>query len=119
MHELSIAESIVDIIHQYVEPEQLSRVQTVSVAIGALAGVVPDSLVFGFTAITAGTPLAQARLELRHIPFVVTCPTCNTVAELTPGLARCPACGGLDTMIVSGTELNVTEIELFEPEASP
>ncbi len=119
MHELSIAESIVDIIHQYVEPEKLPLVRAVSVKVGSLSGVVPDSLEFGFTAITAGTPLADARLELHLVPFVLKCGTCNAVAELAPGVALCPECGSLNTTAVSGTELNVTEIELYEPEELP
>ncbi|MBX2991047.1 MAG: hydrogenase maturation nickel metallochaperone HypA [Bacteroidetes bacterium] len=74
MHELSIAESIVDIIRQYFEEKELPRVYDVSVKIGALAGVVPDSLEFSFAAITADTPLpnSDCGLCLCRLLFIAT-----------------------------------------------
>lgn len=116
MHELSIAESIVDLIHQYVDEEKRPLVRKVSVKIGAISGVVADSLEFGFTAITANTPLQHARLVIVHVPFVLECHSCHSIRQLAAGVAICPACGSFNTTTISGTELNVAEIELLEPE---
>jgi hydrogenase nickel incorporation protein HypA/HybF len=55
MHELSIAQSIVEIVHQYVPVGNCRSVKTVRVLVGEHAGVVPDSLSFCFEAITAET----------------------------------------------------------------
>jgi hydrogenase nickel incorporation protein HypA/HybF len=112
MHELSIAQSIVDIVGQYVAPEQAADVSTVNVRIGALAGVVPDSLTFCFTAITAGTPLARAILAVDFVPYQVSCTVCGTTSHAEPGLALCPHCGSAETIVLSGTELQVVDIEL-------
>jgi hydrogenase nickel incorporation protein HypA/HybF len=112
MHELSIAQSIVDIVGQYVTPEQVADVRTVNVRIGALAGVVPDSLTFCFTAITAGTSLAQANLAVDFVPYRVSCTACHTTSHAEPGLALCPHCGSAETAVLSGTELQVVDIEL-------
>ena len=64
MHELSIAQSILEIIQQHISESDWERVEAVRLKIGAFAGVVPDSLEFSFQAITAETSLNHARLEI-------------------------------------------------------
>ncbi len=63
MHELSIAQNIVDIVQQYVPGEAMGDVRFVRVRVGGLSGIVPESLEFSFSAIVAGTPLGSARLD--------------------------------------------------------
>ncbi len=112
MHELSFAQSIVDIIHQSVPTDELRDVRIVRLKIGALSGVVADSLDFCFTAISAETPLARARLDIEQIPFAVLCNSCQKTFVNDIGYVVCPECGGVETTVVSGRELQLTEIEL-------
>lgn len=112
MHELSFAENIVDIIHQSVPRNELQDVRVVRLKIGALSGVVADSLDFCFTAISAETPLVKARLEIEQIPFAVRCNVCRKTFVNDIGFVVCPECGAIDTTVVSGRELQITEIEL-------
>jgi hydrogenase nickel incorporation protein HypA/HybF len=112
VHELSFAENIIDIIHQSVPADELESVRIVRMKIGALSGVVPDSLEFCFSAISAQTQLAQARLEIEQIPFTVLCNSCRKTFVSDIGFMVCPDCGGAETTVVSGTELQVSEIEL-------
>jgi hydrogenase nickel incorporation protein HypA/HybF len=119
MHELSIAQSIVEIVGQYVPPDEQGRVRTVTVRVGAMAGVVPDSLEFCFNAIVHHTPLADAVMALEFVPFVVACNSCNQTGEAEPGIAICPRCGSADTEVRSGTELQVVSIDVDEPIGAP
>jgi len=112
MHELSIAESIVDIVHQYVAPERLHDVRTVSVKVGTFSGVVPDSLEFSYQAINAGTPLERSYLTLEIIPFMVQCRDCMRESVSENGVVLCPECSSSNTIILSGNELQVKDIEL-------
>ncbi len=112
MHELSIAESIVDIVHQYVDQERLPDVRSVSVTVGTFSGVVPDSLEFSYQAINAGTPLERSYLALERIPFVVHCRDCRRESVSDDGVVVCPACSSANTEILSGRELQVKDIEL-------
>ena len=48
MHELSVAQNIVEIIQQHIPESELERVIAVRLKIGAAAGIVPDSLEFSF-----------------------------------------------------------------------
>jgi len=117
MHELSVAQSIVEIIQQHVPPAEWHRVAAVRCKIGMSAGVVPDSLAFSFQAITAESFLSQATLEIESIPFRIHCRACGTTKENEAGWAMCSSCGSMETTILSGYEMQITEIELSEPVA--
>lgn len=110
MHELSIAESILDIIREHVPGD--AGVRSVRLRIGEMSGVVPDSLEFCFAAITQGTPLAGVKLEINQIPYRISCKRCGSESRTEPGMALCPLCGSSETTIVGGTELQVVEIEV-------
>ncbi len=53
-------------------------------------------------------------LITEYIPFRVHCRTCNTNSENEEGFAVCGKCGSTDIQILSGTELQIKEIELEE-----
>lgn len=112
MHELSIAENIVEIIHQHVEKDRLMDVRSVRVKVGAYSGVVADSLEFSYQAITTATELEYSFLVLERIPFVVECLDCTQRSENDDGVTQCPMCESFNTKIVSGRELQVIDIEL-------
>ncbi|MFZ4620160.1 MAG: hydrogenase maturation nickel metallochaperone HypA [Bacteroidota bacterium] len=112
MHELSIAENIVEIIHQYVPKEERTRVRHVFTSVGEHSGVVGDSLEFSFQAITISTDLEKATLEIETVPFIIKCKDCSKESRTEMGSRQCPECSSLNTTVVSGTELRVREIEM-------
>jgi hydrogenase nickel incorporation protein HypA/HybF len=115
MHELSVAQSIVEIIQQHVPQSEWQRVAAVRCKIGASAGVVPDSLMFSFQALTAESFLNHAKLEIELVPFRIHCLSCGVTGENEAGWALCSQCGSTKTTILSGSEMQLTEIELSEP----
>jgi hydrogenase nickel incorporation protein HypA/HybF len=114
LHELSFAENIVEIIHKSVPAEELEDVRIIRMKIGALSGIVADSLDFCFSAISAQTSLANARLEIENVPFSVQCNSCRKTFINDIGIVVCPECGGIDTNVVAGRELQLIEIELAD-----
>ena len=64
MHELAIAESLVD---RVVERTAGRQVVAVTVRIGDAAGVVADALAFSFDVVTVDTPIAGARLVVEEV----------------------------------------------------
>ena len=117
MHELSIAQGIVDIIRQYVPEEQTADVRLVKIRVGPLAGVVPDSLDFCFGAIVNDTPLSTARLDIEEVQLQSQCGGCGEVFTVEGAYFLCPRCGSSDVKVISGTELQVVEIELLDRQA--
>ena len=114
MHELSIAQGIVDIIGQYVPEAQAADVRVVKIRVGQMAGVVPDSLEFCFGAIASGTPLEQARLDIEETPVRSRCKACGEEFTVEGSTFLCPSCGSIEITVLSGTELQVIEIELVD-----
>lgn len=114
MHELSLAQSIVDIVHQYVPDEQGNSVRSIKLRVGDLSGVVADSLEFCFSAITSETSLCAATLQIERVPFTLLCRNCKNSFTSELGIVVCPACGGNNTEVVAGTEMQVVEIEMVD-----
>lgn len=111
MHELSIAQEIINIVDQYV-PDQKSSVSSVYIKIGKLSNVIVDSLVFCFDAIKSESDYENAKLVVDEIPMRLRCKDCCSESDITNYTAYCPNCRGSNTELISGNELNVTEIEI-------
>ncbi len=116
MHELSIAQNILEIVHQYIPPEDRHRVVKVGMKVGELSGVVVESLEFCFGAVNAGTPMEGAQLNIERIPLQAECRTCRSRFHVEESVFRCPDCGSTDLEITTGRELQVTDIELRDGE---
>jgi hydrogenase nickel incorporation protein HypA/HybF len=114
MHELSIAQSIVDIVQQHVPDCREGAVEWVRIQVGQLAGVVPESLEFCFSVIVSDTPLSGARLEIDYVATKSRCTACDESFFMEKPAFRCPSCGGSELKLISGTELQVVEIQIRE-----
>ena len=116
MHELSIAQNIVEIVRQSVPADEITNITAIKLKIGEMAGVVADSLEFGFQAITSETELEKAKLQIEKVPFVFKCNECGKESSNEFGMTICPHCNSTDTKILSGMEIQVIEVELKEKE---
>jgi hydrogenase nickel incorporation protein HypA/HybF len=112
MHELSVASSIIEIIQRSVPPESHRSIQSVNIRVGEQAGVVPDSLLFYFDILRGETDFKNARLLIEEVPFLIFCASCDKTLSSDTGFLVCPECGGTRTRVVSGTEMQVVDIEL-------
>ena len=118
MHELSIAQNIVEIVGDSLSANGGGKLKSVKVRIGELAGVVPDSLEFCFTAITKGTTMEEAKLEIERTGIVGRCTDCGTDSAVEGLVFRCPLCGSVEMKLISGNELQVVEIEVDDEDAN-
>jgi hydrogenase nickel incorporation protein HypA/HybF len=115
MHELSIAQNIMEIVLKHV-PDEV-RIRSIKVAVGRLSGVIPESLEFCFGSVIDDTPLDGAQLEIERIPVKARCSTCNEMFTKDDDTVYiCPACGSTDLEFITGTELKVVEVAIAEDE---
>ena len=114
MHELSLAQGIIDIVQRSLPPDNSQTVSAVRLKIGDLAGVVIESLEFCFTALVRETPLEGAVLQVERVPVQAVCLTCSSAFAVNENSYRCPQCGAGQLNIISGRELQVTEIEVHD-----
>lgn len=114
MHELSIAQGILDVVRDHVTDVQASHVRGVQLRLGRMSGVVPESLEFCFEAIVAGSAFAQARLVIERVPVRGTCRVCAAAFEIPAPVFLCPQCGSGRVWVTSGSELEVVQVELVD-----
>jgi hydrogenase nickel incorporation protein HypA/HybF len=114
MHELGIAQNILQIVQQSVPENQAADVRLIRIRVGQLSGVVPDSLDFCFSAIANDTKLQGAKLEIEQVPITSECKDCRRRFRISEMDFSCPACKSSNLELVSGRELEIIEIELAD-----
>lgn len=115
MHELSIAQAIVNAAERHAGGR---RVVKVEVSVGHLRQVVPSSLQFAFGLLIEGTPLAGAELALNEVPATVRCKACEARSAIDGFPMLCGNCGSEQVEIVAGEELSIDALEVeTTPEA--
>ena len=114
MHELGIAQNILEIVRQSVLKEQIEAVRGIKVRVGQLSGVVPDSLDFCFNAIVSNTEMRRASLAIEQVPTTSECRNCMHRFQVDEFDFACPACKSTNLELLSGKELEIIEIELAD-----
>ena len=114
MHELSLSGAIVNTVEKHAAGR---RVSVVSMRIGALRQVVPDTLAFYFGFVSKGTVCEGARLEQELIAARLACASCGREWEIELPVFMCPACGPAGRVeVAEGDEFEVESIEVEEAE---
>jgi hydrogenase nickel incorporation protein HypA/HybF len=108
VHELAIAESVVDSVTQRLPG---AAVTCVHLEIGALSGVVPDSIRFCFDLAAEGTGLAGARLEITEPAARCRCRVCGAEFQPDSPIVLC-ACGSPDVAVLAGEELKIVSVQV-------
>ena len=114
MHELSIANSILEAVRKERERLKGARVTKVGVRIGELAGVDPEALSFGFEILVKDTDLAPLALAIESTLRRHQCPQCKRVFTVVDYQVDCPACGSTETRCIGGSELELAFLEVEE-----
>ncbi len=113
MHELAIAQSIVDAVEAKAVECTAARVKGVRLKIGEASGIVADSLTFCFEMLTSLVPvLAGAQLLIDVVPHRARCHHCDREFAIANYIAQCPTCQEWSTDVVSGNELQILDMEI-------
>ncbi len=111
MHELSLAESVIDLVEASRREHAFVRVHVVRLAVGALAAVEPEALDFAFASVASGTCAQGARLEIVEVPGQGECSRCGIRGPMEELVAVCAACGG-PMAVVAGRDLRVLDLDV-------
>jgi len=113
MHELAIAQSIVDIVEERATACNAAHVSSVHLKIGEASGIVADSLIFSLEMLTSlDSILAGAQLRIDVAPHRARCRSCNKEFHIINFVAQCPTCQEWSDEIISGVELQILEMEI-------
>lgn len=112
MHEMSLAEGVLQLVEDTARRESANRVKLVVLEIGRLSSVEPEALKFCFEAVTHGSIAQGAALEILATPGAGWCMQCAETVPMTELYGACPNCGSHQVQPTGGTEMRVKEIEI-------
>jgi hydrogenase nickel incorporation protein HypA/HybF len=112
MHEMSLAEGIVQLIDDSAAKNQFQRVKTVWLEIGPLAAVEPEALRFCFDVATRGTLAENAKLDIITTAASAWCFSCGETVTISERNGVCPNCGSYQVQVTGGDELRIKELEV-------
>ncbi len=120
MHELSIAESLIDVATEAINENGGVRAARIKIRLGLLSGIAPEALRFLFDLAAMETPCDGAALEIETVPVTVMCSHCNAAQVLTDIYRfSCPSCGAPTPQLLSGRELELTSVEISYQPSDP
>jgi len=109
MHEIAVCEAIAGTVRQRSGGRHLAQIR---VRIGYLRQVVPDSLLFSWEMVTAGTDLEGCRLDVDYIPAVVVCAACGEQSTLELPILACGSCDSFNVQLITGDEFDLASFDV-------
>ncbi len=112
MHELSLVQSLLEMVDELSLERGFQRVNVLRLSFGRLACVDPLSLQFAFDVESPGTRAEGSKLVFDILPGALYCFSCEGEQKMTSHELRCPVCSGTQVILTGGTE----ELKLMEME---
>jgi len=110
MHEMSLAESTLEIVEGTARRNGASKVTEVRLEIGALSHVEPEALRFCFDAVTRRSLAEGAALVIDVVPGAAWCMPCSETVPVQQVGDPCPRCGGYQLAVTAGDGMRVKDI---------
>ncbi|MCS7163754.1 MAG: hydrogenase maturation nickel metallochaperone HypA [Thermodesulfovibrio sp.] len=114
MHEASIIAELLRIASDECIKNGFSKIDSIKVVVGRATGVMTDALLFAFNILKEDTPAKEASLIIEEVPVRGVCKDCGNEFESNENylIFECPRCGSFSVILLSGKELNITEMEV-------
>jgi hydrogenase nickel incorporation protein HypA/HybF len=110
MHEMSLAEGILQIVEDHARSGAFRRVTAVVLEIGQLSGVEVEALRFAFDAVTRGSVAENAQMQVVSVPGTGWCLGCSRSVTVSQLYDPCPHCGGYQIQVTGGSDMRVKEL---------
>ena len=114
MHEVSIAQGMVDELSRIARENDARKVTFVKLKIGKMSGIVTDSLKFAFDAVKLEHSfLSSAEIVIHEVPLIYECNDCGNKFETEDiYLPSCKDCNSYNLKLVSGEEQHIESVEV-------
>lgn len=112
MHEMSLAEGIIQLLEDQAKAQDFSRVKQVWLSIGALAGVEVEALDFCLEVVSRDSLAAGAQFHYIRQPGEGWCLACSQPVTVSARFDACPLCGKHQVQVTGGDEMRVSELEV-------
>lgn len=112
MHEMGIAQNILDIALITAQKEGATRITRINLLAGELRAIEPLQLTFCFNIVAKDTMADGAFLNIEQIPVKGHCKDCDADFPIEDYIYVCPKCSSAKIEITGGTELRLQDIEI-------
>ncbi len=112
MHEMSLCESIREIVIEQSRQNQFKRVNVLRLEVGRFACVEPAAMEFAFDVVMRNSPAENARLEIVELPATANCFKCGLEQQVERRTDRCSNCGSGQLLPQGGEELRIKDMEV-------
>jgi hydrogenase nickel incorporation protein HypA/HybF len=112
VHELSLLDRVRELALAQAQRHGASRITSITLRIGSLAGVDPEALQFAHEVVMADTIAAGSRLQLELVAAQCFCSPCGAPFAALDGVCVCPRCGTISGELLQGRELELAALEL-------
>jgi hydrogenase nickel incorporation protein HypA/HybF len=112
MHEMSLAESVREIVEDTARANGARCVVAVRLEIGKLSQVEIEAMRFAFDVVMRGTLAATARLDITETEGSAWCMRCSQPVLVAQRGDGCPQCGSHQLQVTGGERMRVTDIEI-------
>ncbi|WP_456478655.1 hydrogenase maturation nickel metallochaperone HypA [Geoglobus ahangari] len=89
MHEMSYAEAVLEQVVRLAEENGAREVKKIKLVIGELLLINPDQLTFCLNAISKGTPMEGAEVEIEFVKPDIRCIKCGRQYDVPLGVCEC------------------------------
>lgn len=111
MHELGVVFYVIDAVKETAEENVVETVESVTLQIGEVTGIVNDMLIDCWNWARKREPVLQkAELIIEPVKAITYCENCQQTYSTTAYGKICPYCKSPHTYLVSGNEFIVQEI---------
>ena len=112
MHELAIAQGIIEIVNSEAKKNGFERVLEINLKIGEFSGIIPECLLEFFPVAAASTPAEGAELRIDTVDAQFKCADCGYEGRADRKNACCPACRSTAIKMTAGRELYVENLKV-------
>jgi hydrogenase nickel incorporation protein HypA/HybF len=112
MHEMTLCESLLEVIEEQARIQSFTRVRRVRLEVGPFSGVEIEALRFAFDVVVKDTGVEGAALEIIEVEGKGRCLDCNKTVMIGDRLSTCPECSGTNVRVTGGYELRIKELEV-------
>ncbi len=112
MHEMSLCESVLQILESEAGRQGFSRVKAVWLEIGELSSVEIDAMRFSYDVVTRNSLADGSTLEIIRVPGTAWCMQCAQSVNIKQRFDACPDCGSYQLQVTGGEEMRIKELEV-------
>ena len=123
MHELSMAQGIINAVLETAEENNATEVNEITIEVGRLAMINPEQLEFILGVLVDNTILEDAKINFEEIPAEINCFDCQFHGDAIlddsdhyAPLVKCPKCDSLSVEVLNGKDIIVKNMVIEKPD---